>query len=308
MYATHKVIRRICQASCSMSVRHRFSSSLSKNLKVKMVIFDADVLVVDPKLDPVKANALKKEEKEKKEREQKEKSKGELLKGVEGLSDVKDKYMLKLRNRLGAAASVDVVDTGGGGRGAGNKRLEGLLKRKKNSDASTIHAASQNLARGKGNYNGVENVGSQAASQWLWRPGMASVVDYVRFRSLRLGLLLGSTNNFVQETLKQQLKDITFESLGDDSLSGFFQRMSDKESEDNYAVPSDVLLISRSDEILSLGRDLGLYTCRFRREGDRAGQVYTHYKAHNAIEVQDALEDLCGIAMRASAFASRVHK
>ena len=68
--------------------------------------------------------------------------------------------------------------------------------------------------------------------------------------------------------------------------------------------PRTVMLVSSDDSLLKAARDNGMLTCKFRLSNSLRG-VTTHFVATNALEIQDALEELNGIAMRGSAHASR---
>ncbi len=68
--------------------------------------------------------------------------------------------------------------------------------------------------------------------------------------------------------------------------------------------PRTVMLVSSDDSLLKAARDNGMLTCKFRLPNSLRG-VSTHFTATDAIEIQDALEELNGIAMRGSAHASR---
>jgi len=160
------------------------------------------------------------------------------------------------------------------------------------------------------------------AGAWLLRPGMGNIVDYVRHRSMRLGLLSGLRSPTLADTLVRQMSDTRFvRPPGGGGDDGSIDEEDEWKSSGNDVArllsvlhhPSggdaqSLLLVSRSDAILQQGADLGLYTCRYRADGDRYGNVGTHYTARSPLEVQDVLEDLNGIAMRASAFSSRSYK
>ena len=68
--------------------------------------------------------------------------------------------------------------------------------------------------------------------------------------------------------------------------------------------PRAVMLVSSEDILLKAARDSGMLTCKFRLPDSLRG-VSTHFVASDALEIQDALEELNGIAMRGSAHASR---
>jgi|TARA_A100001035_G_scaffold205105_1_gene165209 hypothetical protein len=68
--------------------------------------------------------------------------------------------------------------------------------------------------------------------------------------------------------------------------------------------PRTVMLVSSDDSLLKAARDNGMLTCKFRLPNTMRG-VTTHFTATDALEIQDALEELNGIAMRGSANVSR---
>ena len=69
--------------------------------------------------------------------------------------------------------------------------------------------------------------------------------------------------------------------------------------------PKNVMFVSTDDCLLRAARDEGMLTCKFRPPNSLRGQVSTHFTAAKALEVQDALEELNGIAWRGTAHSSR---
>jgi hypothetical protein len=67
----------------------------------------------------------------------------------------------------------------------------------------------------------------------------------------------------------------------------------------------EFLLFSSDEEIIEAAKERGYYTCRYRPPNALFGRCSTDFVATNAIEIQDAIEDLNGIAMRSSAYNSR---
>ncbi len=70
-------------------------------------------------------------------------------------------------------------------------------------------------------------------------------------------------------------------------------------------LPKQMLLVTSDDTLLSVGKDAGLMTVKYRAPQGLYGQVSTDFSATCAVEVQDALEALNGVAMRGSAFKHR---
>jgi len=56
---------------------------------------------------------------------------------------------------------------------------------------------------------------------------------------------------------------------------------------------------------LGAAKDLGFFTVKYRHPEGLYGQVSTDFMATSALEVQDALEELNGVALRSSAFSHR---
>lgn len=71
--------------------------------------------------------------------------------------------------------------------------------------------------------------------------------------------------------------------------------------------PKQVMLVSTDDSLLRAARDAGMLTCKYRLPNGLRGQVSTHFTATAALEVQDALEELNGIAYRNTAHSSRTY-
>jgi hypothetical protein len=70
-------------------------------------------------------------------------------------------------------------------------------------------------------------------------------------------------------------------------------------------LPKQILLVTNDDIILASGKEVGLFTVKYRSPSGLFGQVTTDFMATSAIEIQDALEELNGVALRGSAFAHR---
>lgn len=266
------------------------SSDVTKNLKVRSIIFDVDTLIGDSSPPKACKAPLKIETKKK----------GEPKKTVDGLTSVKAKYMQALRDRLGSGTSSALQED----RLPVSKGDAQILM----SGKSMVNArVSDNLSPD-----------GTSASAWLLRPGMGSVVDYIRFRSISLGLLLGKASIRTREMLMGQMKETRFVVPVQINSEETDQEKCEAQEEAIYndvtrlleqlnAVeePSSVMLVSRNDSLLEIASNLGLYTCRFRDELDRYGSVHTHYSARSPLEVQDALEHINGVAMRGSALSSR---
>jgi hypothetical protein len=70
-------------------------------------------------------------------------------------------------------------------------------------------------------------------------------------------------------------------------------------------IPKQIMIITTDDAILNASKDLGFFTLKYREPQGLYGQCTTDFSATSAIEVQDALEELNGVALRSSAFSHR---
>ena len=120
---------------------------------------------------------------------------------------------------------------------------------------------------------------------------------------MKAGLLLqASTTVEFRDTLLHQLRGEKGNKKGTDSDTA---HANNKTSHDIEALVDQmgierghIMLVSRCNDLLRKGLGLGLHTLRYRTDRDLASGVYTHYKAECAREIQDAIEDMNGIAFR----------
>ena len=70
-------------------------------------------------------------------------------------------------------------------------------------------------------------------------------------------------------------------------------------------LPKQVLMVTNDDMLLAAAKAAGFFTVKYRTPSGLYGQVTTDFNATSAVEIQDALEELNGVAMRGSAFAHR---
>jgi hypothetical protein len=75
----------------------------------------------------------------------------------------------------------------------------------------------------------------------------------------------------------------------------------------NFAglLPKQIMLVTTDDALLWAAKDVGFFTVKYRGVQGLYGQVSTDFIATSALEVQDALEELNGVALRTSAFSHR---
>ena len=69
--------------------------------------------------------------------------------------------------------------------------------------------------------------------------------------------------------------------------------------------PHEIMLVSSDSQLLAAAREMQFITCKFRVANALYGSGFVHYTAKTSLEVQDAIEDLNGIALRRSSFISR---
>ena len=69
--------------------------------------------------------------------------------------------------------------------------------------------------------------------------------------------------------------------------------------------PKSIMVVSTDDSLLKAAREEGMLTCKYRLPNGLRGQVSCHFNATAALEIQDALEELNGIAWRKTAHGSR---
>lgn len=73
-----------------------------------------------------------------------------------------------------------------------------------------------------------------------------------------------------------------------------------------FSIPSNqVFVVSGDEKILEIAKSRGYFTCRYRFPNSLYGQTATTFVASNPLEIQDAMEELNGVAFRNSAFQFR---
>lgn len=273
-------------SSFAFDINQTRSENLGKNLKVKVIIFDIDVLV-DPMGSKTSSSSSS--------------SSSEVIEPIvkiydqsseiKGISDVKTKYMNKIMQRIGTVNSISASESG---REKGTSFIPSE-NRKAGSDATMLQFSNQLKQDTK-------------PSRWLLKKGMGDILDYNYGRTVELVVLAREvTKEYTIAHFKEQLSSIRFAALIEpkryktEKLDAIYQSI-----EQNLQVASlDILLISSCDSMLRVGKDRGSYTCRWRGENDLFGQVVTDYIATSPLEVQDCIEDLNKVAFRNSVIRSR---
>jgi len=237
-------------------------------------------------------------------------------KEIKGLSSVKSKYMDKIRAKTGGSDGSTSLAGGGGGVPGG--------------DANILFKAKKMMASAEANSSSGSNKAITSASRWLLSAGMGSLLDYASFRTMQLSLFpLPASPKQLTQQLLQQISDTQFIHVARDmdaysSASGSKGSQVATETElrakakeefeemEKKLGPSFVsrqqIVISSDDMLLEIGKQRGYYTCRFRPENALFGKVVCDFTAKDALEIQDALEELNGVAYRNSAFGSRTFR
>ena len=289
------------------SSKVHIAGDVTKHLAIRAVLFDCHVLCSDAKLQKrtnltnidnnIKISDTMKVKDDKIDKNAKDTAKYDK---IEGFSNVQSKYMEKLRNKIGSVGRAELV--------ANSKKgiVEDTLN--KSNDASLLNQARTSLNQSNNQNEQHDNTsGSQEALGWLLKPGMGAVVDYIKFRSIRLGLLMDGASSLVRNTLSSQL------SAAYSSIEEKKEDDEDYEEESVFNVlkqlgvsPEKVLVISNRDNILAEAANLNAHTCRFRGKNDLHGKITTHFKVSSALEIQDCIDNISGIAFRKSAHDSRI--
>ena len=218
---------------------------------------------------------------------------------IEGVSTVQSKYFNKISRKLGG--SNPIASASAGPKGDGD-----------------LHAAAKSLLKQEAQRGKVAEHG-----RWVLSEGMGGLLDYASSRSIALAVLpVSGQTEALRNTLVGQTADITWAHVG----ACFFEQQQEQKKKNEQQLheqielastamtspmngnisPKELLLISSSETALALAKQKGYLTCRFRQpDGFFSGRVATDFTASSAIELQDCLESLNGVALRASAFGHR---
>lgn len=148
---------------------------------------------------------------------------------------------------------------------------------------------------------------SSKPSRWLLQSGMGDVLDYSSFRSINVALISKKTSAHLIDQLAGQLTAQKFYTIHQDDKVRLVDKFQEMEKELNLNA-NEFLILSQNDNLLEAAKLRQFYTCRYRPPNSLYGKVSTDFVAQNAIEIQDCIEELNGIAMRSSAYNSRVMK
>lgn len=276
--------------------QHASDYSLSKNLKLRGVIFSLEVLVGANKsvatgprdattATPVSSGGAH--------------NTYDTSREIQGISTVVTKYGDKLRQRLGGASLESVS---GSGQAAQDRRAGG--------DAKRLMASKKAVQQQE-----------EGGGRWLLVEGMGNILDYTSFRTIPLCCFpLSSQTDALLKTFLSQVHETPWFYLGsvatattapaptiDGSiLAAQFVEMENKFISNGIS-PKQLLVVSSNEQFLALSKSRGFLTCRYRPLDSLYGQVSTDMVATNALEIQDCLEELNGVALRASVFSSRTY-
>lgn len=267
-------------------LRHLSSYSLNKNLKLRGIIFTLEVLVgqsLTVVSAPVPALVTASPQSPKQ-------SVYDTTKEIEGISTVQSKYMSKISSKLGGTNPLF-------GNGAQSPRGDGDL-----------HAAGKALLKQESQRSG--KTGASESGRWVLSQGMGSIVDYASTRTMSVAVLgLARQTQALLNTLVAQTPETPWLYTGNVSgePTSELQRAEKKfvAKAAGFIEPRNLLMISSCDTYLGLAKERGFMTCRFRPKDGLYGQVITDFSATSPIELQDALDELNGIALRGSAYGSR---
>ena len=289
------------------STKFHIAGDVTKHLAIRAVLFDCHVLCSDAKLQKRTSftnidnnNDISIFNQEKDHKLDKKFNDNMKFDEVKGFSSVQSKYMEKLRNKIGSIGRAELVTT------AKNGIVADTLSN--SNDASLLNQARASI-RDTNNMDIQDNNNNSngQALGWLLRPGMGALVDYIKFRSIKLGLLMDDASTLVRDTLSSQL------SASYSSIEKTQKNYEDYEEESVYNVlkqldvsPEKVLVISNRDSVLAEAAEMNAHTCRFRGKNDLHGRVTTHFKVSSALEIQDCIDSISGIAFRKSAHDSRI--
>jgi len=264
-------------------VRYLSSYSLNKNLKLRGIIFTLEVLVgssttvisapaPSPSVPTTKPSVVYDTSRE-----------------IEGISTVQSKYMSKISSKLGGTNPL--VGSAQAPRGDGDLHSAGKALLKQESQRSGKKSASE-------------------SGRWVLSQGMGAIVDYASSRTMNVCVLgLPTQTQGLLNALVEQTPETPWLYTGKVSgePSSELQRAEKKFAAKAAGViePRHLLFISSDDTYLGLAKERGFMTCRYRPKDGLYGQVSTDFSATSALELQDALEELNGVALRGSAYGSR---
>jgi hypothetical protein len=249
---------------------------VNKNLKIKCIIFDITVLTGEE----IDINDRKKKEIEDKYAKTPVASPSyDQTKEIKNVSTIQTKYMNKIRQRIGDKSIVDATSP------------------LKDTDAKLL-----NIAKAIPMPNENKN-----PSRWLLQTGMGDLLDNCAFRSVNIAVIGKNTSDpNIIDQLAGQIPNMNFYKIHNhkDDKERVIDKFRTMEKQMDI-LPKEYLLFTSDEEIIEAGKERGYFTCRYRPQNGLYGRNSTDFVATNAIQCQDAIEELNGIAFNTSAYNSR---
>lgn len=212
---------------------HRYHNEVNRNLRVRGIIFDIDVLTFELK-QPKEDRAVPEVTVEKKVEYDKSKD-------IVNVTTVQTKYMNKIRSKLGTLPPKTLGDT------------------TKISDGNILTTL-----------KGLTSNQSNKPSRWLLSSGMGDLLDYSSNRTIKLSLIghkdKAEPNNLSDQLQQQLTPEIRFVGVVNadlelaDSLSNYCETLENAMK----LLPNTLLLVSGRDDLLACAKQRGYYTCKFR--------------------------------------------
>jgi hypothetical protein len=256
------------------TVPHR----VTKNLKVQMVLVDMEVLIGSGGAPTTQKNPKTSSAPDATRSKAATAPVYDTSKEIPNLSSVQSKYADKLHKKVGTS----MLNTGADGSSPV-------------TDASLLQYA-----------KGLDAVSDKMKSRWLLTPGMGTILDYVSQRTIRMGLIYPQSATATSKNLLAQVGDtIRFDYLMEISPENTVNKNMESISTETGLACHEIMVVSPHEKTLIAAKDKGHFTCRFRFPNSLYGQCYTDFVATGALEIQDAIEELNGIALRNSAFQYR---
>ena len=205
-----------------------------------------------------------------------------------GYQDIRAKYASKLK---GGVYGVELAKS----------KTEDALK---GGDAPG-HWAARKLA--------MQTSPSDASSpnKWMALSGTGQLLSYLTHRGIKIALLPNTrlkdpqrqdTEFKYMSEFNRQLKDIVVDAVvpyDDNGTKGIESMLQQGVIHDLDIHPNKILLVSDKDEYLSMGKDLGMITCRLRPKNARRGNIAAHFNAEDVASVQEVVNEISGISFSA---------
>jgi len=248
----------------------RLGGSIDGRLKEKEDDLSAITGEVQPKIDSAEKYSKKEEEYESTHPD------------IASSSDIRSKYLHKLRNRTEGGMSIDGIERA-------KQQIDDTLTK---GDAAG-HFAARAIA---------VNQGSTNSTKWMALTGTGSLLQYVSTRNLKIALL-PIPQNLQHEQEGKRMDDFTKQlpNVKFDLLLRKGENVSDILEKLIRALPigdpNATLVVSDRDDYLKLAKETGMTTCRIRKSPNAPrGNTTAHYNVANLADVQDVINEVNGIS------------